>query len=170
MNLYMESLDSASSFSGSKPQKTNHIITNENFKNKTSILNTIFLYTEEDKDLVKYVRENYKSLGKLSGNWCCIHVFEKPCSSPENLKKYWLSLLKDKLYKELKVLEWITDTKPFDKNESYKVAEKLDISPSHFPCLVVLPPSSELSNKNKLIIPIKEVSTNYFINLLILLF
>ena len=59
----MESLYSASSFSGSKPQKTNHIITNENFKNKTSILNTIFLYTEEDKDLVKYVRENYKSLG-----------------------------------------------------------------------------------------------------------
>ena len=139
-----------------------YIITDENFKNETFTLKGIFLYTEEDKDLVKYVRENYESLDRLTGEWCDVYVFEKPCPSFRSFKKYWLSLLKAELYEKWSVYRWITATKPFDKNESYKIAEKLAVSPIHFPCLVLLPPSNELSSEEKLIIPIKEASKQYF--------
>ena len=140
-----------------------NIIIKKDFENYESILvNAIFLYTEEDKNLVKYVRRNYDSLHYITGDWCNIYVLEQPSPNLESLKNYWLSILKAKLYEEWKTYRWITNTKPFDKNESYRIAEKIGISPAHFPCLVILPPFNKLSTEGKLIVPIKKVSTEYF--------
>ena len=87
---------------------------------------------------------------------------EKPSASLKALQEYWLPLLQAELYERWSVLRWVTNTKPFDKNEAYKIADKLGISPKHFPCLVLLPPLKKLSSEEKLIIPIREVSTEYF--------
>lgn len=142
-----------------------YIITDENFENTSLTLKGIFLYTEEDRDLVKYIRENYNVLNLLTEDWCDVFVFEKPSPSRESLKKYWFSLLQAELYEKWSLYRWITDTKPFDKNESYKVAKRIGVPPIHFPCLVLLPSSKKLSTKEKLIVPIKEVSGEYFIHL-----
>ena len=138
------------------------IIIYDNYENQDFIINAIFLYTQEDKDLVKYVITNYNSLDVITGDWCKIYVLEQPSPNLKSLKKYWLSLLKAKLYERCKAYRWITNAKPFDKNESYKIAEKLGISPAHFPCLVILPPFNKLTSEEKLIIPIKTVSKEYF--------
>ncbi|MCP2732196.1 hypothetical protein, partial [Limnofasciculus baicalensis] len=50
----------------------------------------------------------------------------------------------------------------FDRNQSYDIARDLDIPFEQFPCLVFLPPLTEISGQEKLIIPIKEVSSSYF--------
>ena len=140
----------------------NKIITSEKFSNNTNTLNAIFLYTEEDTDLVKYVRRNYQSLDRLTGEWCNVYVLEKPSPSRESLRKYWQHILRANLYEKWSDCRWITNTKPFDKSESYKIARKIGISPTFFPCLVVLPPWNELSTEEKLIIPIEIVSKTYF--------
>ena len=141
----------------------NRIITNQSFKNNSrSFLQGVFLYTEEDKNLAKYVRENYQSLNLQTGVWCDVYVLEKPVPNRKALREYWLPLLKARLYETWSLYRWITNTKPFDKNESYKIADKLGVLPGQFPCLVLLPPLRELSSEEKLIIPIREVSTLYF--------
>ena len=53
-------------------------------------------------------------------------------------------------------------TRPFNKNESYKIADKLGVKSEYFPCLVLLPPLKQLSSEDKLIIPIQEASKEYF--------
>jgi hypothetical protein len=52
-----------------------------------------------------------------------------------------------------------------DKDESIKIANKLGVPINLFPCLVLLPPLKKLSEEEKLIIPIKEISKEYFRNL-----
>lgn len=38
----------------------------------------------------------------------------------------------------------------------------MSISPRHFPCLILLPPTKKILSKDKLVIPIKEISSQYF--------
>lgn len=51
--------------------------------------------------------------------------------------------------------------KPFNRNESYKIARDLGIPSDQLPCIVFLPPLTEISGQEKLVIPVKEPSTKY---------
>ena len=66
------------------------------------------------------------------------------------------------MYEKFSLSRWLFETKPFNRNESYDIARQLDILPEQLPCLVFLPPLTEISGREKLIIPIQEVSVNYF--------
>jgi hypothetical protein len=106
----------------------NFLITDENFKNNNEdIVNGIFLYTDEDVEIVKYVRENFKALNELTGEWSRIYILEEPAPSLKALNKYWKSILHAKLYTEWKLVRWITNTKPFNRNDSLKIAQQLSI-------------------------------------------
>lgn len=78
----------------------NFIVSDRNYKNNSTLLQGVFLYTEEDISLAHYIRENYRALDKLTGRWCNLYVFEKPCPSLQSLKKYWIAILSAKLYEE----------------------------------------------------------------------
>ncbi len=119
----------------------------------------IFLYTDEDVKLAKYIKENLASFDKLTGNWSKIYIFEKPEPNIESLKKYWTLILHAQIYK---IFPWLTN-KPFDKSEIYETARQLNILFDQLPCLVFLPPGKKISSQEKLIVSIKKVSTQYFI-------
>lgn len=139
------------------------IIGHSDVINYSSIITAIFLYTEEDTELVKYIKQQYRALDKLTGDWCRIFVLEKPYFTISSLRKFGLPILLAELYERCGLYRWFANTNPFDKNESYEIADKLGILPINFPCLVVLPPSNRLFSDKKLIIPIKEeVSKEYF--------
>ena len=144
----------------------NFLITDENFKNNyEDIVNGIFLYTDEDVEIVKYIRVNFEAINELTGKWSRIYILEEPTPSLIALSKYWKSILLAKLYKEWELVRWITNTKPFDRNNSLRIAQQLSIPYDKFPCLVLLSPLKEISSQDKLIIPIQQVSKEYFRNL-----
>ena len=100
----------------------------KNIKNNNeNIVNGIFLYTDEDVEMVKYVRGNFKALNELTGEWSRIYILEEPAPSLKALNKYWKSILHAKLYTEWKLVRWITNTKPFNRNDSLKIAQQLSI-------------------------------------------
>jgi hypothetical protein len=140
-----------------------YLVTDKSFKNNNKdIVNGIFLYTDEDVKMIKYMRGNLEALNELTGKWSRIYILEEPTPSLKALKKYWKSILHAKLYKEWKLVRWITNTKPFNRNDSLKIAQQLSIPYDKFPCLVLLPPLTEISSQDKLIIPINKVSKEYF--------
>ncbi|NEP83228.1 MAG: hypothetical protein F6K39_36880 [Okeania sp. SIO3B3] len=142
---------------------TKNIVTTEKIKNNSSeLLNGIFLYTDSDREIVNYIRDSLDEFDKLTGDWSKIYILEKPEPNLDSLKKYWQSILYSDLYEKFYVSRWLFETKPFNRNESYDIARQLDILPEQLPCLVLLPPLTEISGLEKLIIPIQEVSANYF--------
>ncbi|NET45467.1 hypothetical protein [Okeania sp. SIO2B3] len=139
------------------------LTTDQNIKNDSSkLLKGIFLYTDVDKEIVNYTRDNFQEFYKLTGDWSKIYILEKPQPNLDSLRKYWKSILYSELYKKFSLSRWLFETKPFNRNESYDIARQLDILPEQLPCLVLLPPLTEISGLEKLIIPIQEVSGNYF--------
>ncbi|EAZ87996.1 hypothetical protein [Crocosphaera chwakensis] len=138
-------------------------ITDENFINTYhKYLVGVLLYTEEDNQMVEYVKYNYQTLDTIITGWLYIYVLEKPHFNLQNYLKYWKSILGTTLYERISVYKLFKPTKPFDKNESIKIAAKLQVPIKFFPCMVLLPPFKNLSGEEKLIIPIKEVSKEYF--------
>lgn len=139
------------------------LTTDQNIKNDSSkLLKGIFLYTDVDKEIVNYTRDNFQEFYKLTGDWSKIYILEKPEPNLGSLIKYWQSILYAELYEKFSLSRWLFETKPFNRNESYDIARQLDILPEQLPCLVLLPPLTEISGREKLIIPIQEVSANYF--------
>ena len=139
------------------------LTTDQNIKNYSSeILKGIFLYTDVDREIVNYTRDNFQEFDKLTGDWIEIYILEKPHPNLDSLRKYWKSIFHLELYEKIPLTRWFLTTKPFNRNESYDIARELDILPKQLPCLVLLPPLTEISGREKLIISIQEVSASYF--------
>ncbi|NEP88948.1 MAG: hypothetical protein F6K18_20105 [Okeania sp. SIO2C2] len=139
------------------------IVATENINNSSSeILNVIFLYADSDREILNYIGDNLDEIEKLTGDWNKIYILEKPLPNLDSLIKYWQSILYSELYEKFSLSRWLFKTKPFNRNKSYDIARQLDILPEQLPCLVLLPPLTEISGREKLIIPIQEVSANYF--------
>ena len=93
-----------------------------------------FLYTNEDKNIARYVREYFHELDRLSGSKCLIFLIDKPPKSWEEeakAREYWA---------EFKFRQWVwegfTEIIPYDRSKAYEIAEFLSISPRFIPCLV----------------------------------
>jgi hypothetical protein len=144
-----------------------YIITiDEKYTNNTYFsLEGVFLYTEEDAEMANYVKKNYESLDTITGEWLYLYLLEKPCLNRKNFLEYSKFIFGAELYEKIGIYKFLKPTKPFDKNESIKIANKLGVPINLFPCLVLLPPRKKLSEEEKLIIPIKEISKEYFRNL-----
>jgi uncharacterized protein YjbI with pentapeptide repeats len=133
----------------------------------------IILYTDEDTKLSIYIKENFESIDKLTGNWCTIFLLECPPLGWEKSKLYWLEIFENKLYKKFQFLNLLKN-KPYNKSEAYDIARKLQIDVKNLPCLVLLNPndllngdslSDEYALVDKLVFCIKEISVEYFRNL-----
>lgn len=126
-------------------------------------LNSILLYTEEDIDLAKFVREHYDELDAMSGSAINVYVIERP---PDNRKKQDSSAFwKAKLDKET-FLAWgrkygFFYNRPYNKADAYTIARKLGIFPDQFPCIALL---DSIEQTNKIVIPIKGDYSTFFRN------
>ncbi len=51
------------------------IITDKNIENNSSeLLKGIFLYTDSDREIVNYIRDNFQEFYKLTGDWSKIYI------------------------------------------------------------------------------------------------
>ncbi|MCT7984903.1 ParB/RepB/Spo0J family partition protein [Laspinema sp. A4] len=139
------------------------------FNNSSSqIIKGILLYTNEDVELVNYINKHINELDILTGKWSEIYILENIAHDLQLLNQYWRFILHSNLYKKFPLFRWFTN-KPFNKAECYEIGRALNVYADQFPCLVLLPPLTKISGDDKLIIPIQEVSTQYFRKLFSLL-
>jgi hypothetical protein len=137
-------------------------------------LHAALLYTDEDHDLAKYVRLNYKALDRMSGEDCSILVVERPPQSTlSETIDYWKELLAFNAYVLWGSRGW-TRTKPYDKAAVYDIARQLRIFPNQLPCVVFFEAMDvedfdvdaidveEREAQDKVVIPIQGELPNFF--------
>ena len=104
------------------------------FEDRWKTLYAFFLYTNEDRNIARYVREYFRELDQLSGNTCLIFLIDKPPRTWEEearTREYW---------KEFTFRTWVwegfTEVMPYDRSKAYEIAEFFGIFPNHIPCIV----------------------------------
>ncbi|MHC5733043.1 MAG: hypothetical protein ACYTXY_55235, partial [Nostoc sp.] len=86
-----------------------------------------------------YIKENFESLDKLTGDWCTIFLIERPPLGWEKSRLYWKEIFENELYERFQFLNLLRN-KPYKKSEAYDIARKLKIDVKNLPCLVLLNP------------------------------
>jgi hypothetical protein len=92
-----------------------------------------FLYTTEDKNIARYVREHFFELDKLSGEKCLIFLIDNPPKSgldEARAREYWREV-------EFKTPVWtgFTEVMPYDQATAHEIGEYLGIHPRDIPCI-----------------------------------
>nr|MBA3922791.1 pentapeptide repeat-containing protein [Nostocaceae cyanobacterium] len=137
----------------------------------------IILYTDEDTELSIYIKENFESIDKLTGDWCTIFLLECPPLGWEKSRLYWLDIFENNLHERFQFFNLIRQ-KRYKKTQAYDIARKIKVDVKKLPCLVLFNPDDLLnensslnaySSVDKLVFHIKEVSTEYFRNLFFVL-
>lgn len=118
-----------------------------------SFIPGVLLYTDEDEKLSLYIREHFDAFDKLTGDWCTIYLLENPSPKWRQANHNWRKMAESSLN-----ASWFR-SKPYDKSEAYDIARQLNVESSNLPCLILICPAN-LSEK--LVLPIREVSPEYF--------
>jgi hypothetical protein len=92
-----------------------------------------FLYTNEDKSIAPYVRENFFELNRLSEEKCLIFLIENPPKSPldeARAREYWREV-------EFKTQVWtgFAEVMPYDQSTAHEIGRYLGIHPTDVPCI-----------------------------------
>lgn len=116
----------------------------EEFEKKKGGLFAFFLYTDEDRTLAGYVREHYRSLHELSGDYCLIFLIDQPSKDPST---YW----QDFTFKD--VWEGFTRSRPYNKAKAYEIADYFGILPREMPCIVFF---KSIYDKDLLVFPLEN--------------
>jgi hypothetical protein len=92
-----------------------------------------FLYTTEDKNIARYVREHFSELNKLSEEKRLIFLIENPPKSPldeARVREYWREV-------EFKTPVWtgFTEVMPYDQAAAHEIGTYLGIHPRDLPCI-----------------------------------
>ena len=92
-----------------------------------------FLYTNEDKNIARYVRENFFELDKLSEEKYLIFLIENPPKSPldeARAREYWRAV-------EFKTQVWtgFAEVMPYDKSTAHEIGRYLGIHQTDVPCI-----------------------------------
>lgn len=110
------------------------------FEERWKALYAFFLYTDEDKNIARYVREHFNELDKLSGPDCLVFLIEKPPTGFRGIdevinyrknEKETLFFLTS-LHSEKKS----SDGSFYDKAEVYEIARNFEIDYTDIPCIV----------------------------------
>jgi hypothetical protein len=96
-----------------------------------------FLYTTEDKNIARYVRENFSELERLAGEQCLIFLIENPPKSgldEASAREYWREV-------EFKTPIWtgFTEVMPYDQATAYEIGRYLGIHRTDVPCITFFP-------------------------------
>jgi hypothetical protein len=92
-----------------------------------------FLYTTEDKNIARYIRENLSELDKIFGEKCPIFIIENPPKSGTDearAREYWREV-------EFKTPIWagFTEVMPYDQATAHEIGTYLGIHPRDIPCI-----------------------------------
>lgn len=152
---------------------------------KDPMLLSVLLYTEEDFELARYVREHFDELHQMSGPRVLTYVVERPpyrSSYKEQLfnilygvtrlkffqrkpdpsvfdaSAFWKERLNTTTFQAWSLLGW-TQSKPYDKTAAYEIARKLGVYPDQMPCLAIF---DKTEQEEKIVIPIGDDLTAFF--------
>ena len=97
---------------------------------------TFFLYTTEDENIARYVREHFFELDRLaglSGEKCLIFLIENPPKSgldEARAREYWREFA-------FKTPVWtgFTEVMPYDQATAHEIGTYLGIHPRDIPCI-----------------------------------
>lgn len=113
----------------------------------------VILYTDEDENLVRFVRLYFRELLEMSGDNCLFFIIEKP-------DEKWIPDIKEKLgslggkYFDALWERLGTETfQPFDRVKSYEIARQFNVKPSLLPCVILF---TELKTREALPIAINS--------------
>ena len=92
-----------------------------------------FLYTKEDKNIARFVRENFSELNRFSEEECLIFLID---NQPKNqldearAREYWREF-------EFKTPVWtgFTEVMPYDQSTAYEIGRYLGIHQTDVPCI-----------------------------------
>jgi hypothetical protein len=92
-----------------------------------------FLYTTENKNIARYVRENFSELNRLSEEKYLIFLIENLPKSPldeARAREYWREV-------EFKTPVWtgFAEVMPYDKSTAYEIGKYLGIHTTDVPCI-----------------------------------
>lgn len=92
-----------------------------------------FLYTTEDKNIARYVREHFSELERLAGENYLIFLIENPPKSQRDetrAREYWREV-------EFKTPPWtgFTEVMPYDQATAREIGTYLGIHPRDIPCI-----------------------------------
>jgi hypothetical protein len=92
-----------------------------------------FLYTTEDKNIARYVREHFPELERLAGENYLIFLIENPPKSRQDetrAREYWREV-------EFKTPVWtgFTEVMPYDQATAHEIGTYLGIHPRDLPCI-----------------------------------
>lgn len=117
------------------------------------ILFAVILYTDEDKNLVQYIREHINDLHSMSGQSCMFFVIEKPTDEWNlNIRKY-LGALTGDYFDALWERLGTTSFKPFNKSNAYEIARHFGVKPNQLPSMVFF---KNLQSKEALILELQR--------------
>jgi hypothetical protein len=108
------------------------------------------LYTDENKEIVEYVRRDYNLLDKMSGPNCKVYVIERPVSlTAEEMYRDWtysISYI-------MSIFQNERQSKPYDTSQAYDIARYLGVFTRQLPCIVFF---NWLDDPIKIVIPIPQ--------------
>ena len=92
-----------------------------------------FLYSNEDKNIARYVRENFFELDRLSEEKCLIFLIENPPKSQldeARAREYWREV-------EFKTQVWtgFAEVMPYDQSTAHEIGKYFGIHQRDVPCI-----------------------------------
>jgi hypothetical protein len=122
-------------------------------------IESVLLYTDEDIDLAKYVRQNFSALDGMTGDNLNIYTIEKPIRLTSiSARKYWKAVLDQSTYSFLHQLG-LTRYKPYDKAHVYEIANMLGVYPDALPCVVIF---GDIKSDEKIVVTISGDYKTFF--------
>lgn len=109
----------------------------EYFENSETPLFAFIIYTDEDENTVRYIKENFWNLHALSSKYCTIFLIDKPRDpvDKKDAQKY-LSEVLIRVLKRDPTAKNLYNNVPYDRTQAYLIANFFGIPPNKLPCLV----------------------------------
>lgn len=122
-------------------------------------LSSVLLYTDEDVQLAKYIRQHFDELHQMSGINVAVYVIEAPPKdSMLSSSSFWRRQIDHASYLAWSLFGW-TQSRPYDKAAAYEIARTLNIYPDELPCLVVF---ANMDQMDKVIFPVHSDFLAFF--------
>jgi hypothetical protein len=122
-------------------------------------IESVLLYTDEDASIAEYIRYNFAALDEMTGHHLNVYTIEEPTSVQGiSANLYWQAKLEKTKYDFLHLMGW-TQSKPYNKNQSYKIARVLGVYPDSLPCVVLF---GDIKSNEKVVVTISGNEKEFF--------
>ena len=144
--------------------KASYELSNWDGKYNPAPIGALLLYTEEDVELARYVRQYHTALHFMSGFDFHLYVMEylSPSSglSRQTARAFWSRNIPSAWCQVWSAFGMLK-SKPYPAEQTYKIAQDIGVSPNRIPCLVLFHEWKKIKD-DPLIIDVASPPTQFF--------